>query len=172
MLEAREVRHLDEELEPDTQLLTPLLQDVEQQLSRDAREDVPAAADRFPRETDVDRIPDGEVVGNVLEAAVIRLAEGGQRAIGEDDAPAIRRTGGIALEDGDVPPRVGLLDENAAVQPPRAATENENLLDAVHRPSLPAAPSYVEARTAPRRSSWPTSATAGNMTSSSQPASS
>ena len=56
-----------------------------------------------------------KLVGDLLVGLVIGALEGRQRAVREDDAPAVGHIGGVAFDDGDIVRGVGFFDEQATI---------------------------------------------------------
>ena len=92
-----------------------LLQDVEQELPRDAGEDVASRTDGVIVVLHVNGIPPDEVFRDVLVGLRINLLEGGQRPFGKDHPPAVGRIGRIAFYECDFVGWVRLLQQKSAV---------------------------------------------------------
>ena len=120
-------RDLGAEHEPDAEVAGSLLQDQEQRAPGAAAEAVAAdAVDRAP-EVDRDVVPVGEFLGDAPVAREIVLLEIVQRGVGEHDAEAEGVVGLVALMDGDVVARIGLLHQDREVEPGRPATDHRDL---------------------------------------------
>ena len=101
-----------------------LVQQHQQRAPRAAAEPVAADAVHGALEADLDVVPVGEVVGDRAVALPVVLLERIQRRVGEHDAEAERVVGAIALVDGDVGGRLGLLHQDREIEPRRAAAEH------------------------------------------------
>ena len=86
-----------------------ILQDVEQTLPSDADKAVAGRGDGLAVYVDVNVVPMGEARFDLVGALGIVGAEVFHRLIGEDDAPAERVAGIVALEHDDLVPRVAQL---------------------------------------------------------------
>ncbi len=160
--EVREVVDLALELQRDAQLAAAVLQDAEQPLARDPGDDMPAAAYLGLAVAHGDGVPDDEALRNRLVAGVVGLLEGGEGAVGEDDAPAIGRVGRVALDHANLGARVVLLEQQRGVESGGSRAQDRDLHDerpvvAVWRVSA----STSRATTSASRSSCARSATAG-----------
>ena len=105
------------EMEPDSELARPLLEDVEQPLAADADEAVAGRADRLAVDMDLDIVPMGELVAD--DGARDRIV-GHQildRLVGEDDAPAERVVGPVALIEVDLVRGIAQLHRNREIEP-------------------------------------------------------
>jgi hypothetical protein len=78
-------------------------------------------------DVDVDLVPIGEVVDDLIVALGIRVAEVAEGLVREDDAEAEGVVGAVALVDGNVVGRVLLLHQQAEVEPGGAAADDGNL---------------------------------------------
>jgi len=114
------------EHEPDAERLAARLQDVEQALASDPAEAVAARGDRASLEVDVDVVP----VAERGEDLRVRLGVGrfqvAERLVREHDPPAEGVVRQVALDDADLVPRVGLLQQEREVQPGGAAPDAED----------------------------------------------
>src|SRR3546814_17954174 len=97
------------EMEIDAEFARPLLQDIEQALAADADEAVARRADAIAVDVDVDIVPMGELALDDLAAAGIVGHQVLDRLVGEDDAPAERLVGQVALEQIDLVARIAPL---------------------------------------------------------------
>ena len=131
------------------------LQDPQQLLARDRRERVAARAQQPAAVADVDGRPARERVGDPQVRLGVGVAQRAERLLREHDAPAERRVGRVALEHGDVVPRVRLRQQDRQLEPRGPGADDPDL----------------HASTSARRSTCAGSATVGNRISSSQPAS-
>src|SRR5579859_223768 len=99
------------EAEGDAKLAAAPLENGEKLLAGEAGEDMAAAANELTADVGVYGVPRDEVVGDGCVGFVVGFAEGGERAVGEDDAPAIRGVGSVTLDEDDVVGGVGLLEQ-------------------------------------------------------------
>ena len=113
----------------DPQVAAALLQHGEQALATDTAEAVSARAHGTPREADVDIVPAVQGRGNDGAALRIGRTQIGDGLVGEDDAPAERIVGAIALDDRDLRARVAPLHEQRGIEPAGTSTYHHN----VHR---------------------------------------
>ncbi len=97
------------EVEPHAERAGALLQYVQQPLAADADETVPGGTDRLPVDMDVDIVPMGEFVADHRGGDWIVRHQILDRLVGEDDAPAERVVGPVALEQVDFVPRLAQL---------------------------------------------------------------
>ena len=119
-----DVGHLGIEAQLGAELARAQLEDVQEQLARDGREGVAARAQQPPAMVDVDRGPARERVGDLQVALGVGVAQRAERLLGEHDAPAERRVGCVALDDGDVMGAVGLLEQDRQVEAGRAGADD------------------------------------------------
>src|SRR5207237_1756377 len=108
-LELRDVAHLMLELQSDPERPAAPLEDVEQQLARDAGKDVAAGPDHGVAVIDVDRVPASEALTDLCVGFVVGVPERTKRFLGEDDAPTEGGVGWIALHYEELVPRSTLL---------------------------------------------------------------
>ena len=125
--EGPRVRELVLEGELDAKCARALLQDVEERLARAAAEAVARRAQDRTLEVDVDVVPMGEAAANLGIALGVRVAEVGERRVGEDDAEAEGVVRAVALVDRHVGVRPGLLHENGEGEPARPAAQARDL---------------------------------------------
>lgn len=109
----------------DAEFAAPVLQDLEQTTAGHAREVVAVGADDFAFVVDVYCRPGDEFFGDAFVGGEVRVPKGADRAVREDDAPAIGRPGGVAFHDVDVVGRVGFFEEDGGVEAAGAAAEDE-----------------------------------------------
>ena len=119
------------EFERDSELVTAIVQDVQQLQSRHAAEPVPLRVDRPAMDRRVDAAPVRELFDNALVRRRVGLHETAQRIVGEHDAEAPGRIPIATLDDGDVGTRVGFFHQDRKVQRGRPAAEAHDL-HAVH----------------------------------------
>src|SRR5271157_4140363 len=110
------VVYLATEFYADAKLVTATLQDVQQTFARDAGNNMPAATYLLISIIDIDGIPDHELIGDLFVCFIIRSLEGGKGAIGKNDTPTVGNVCRVALDNGDVVRRIGLFNEQAAVE--------------------------------------------------------
>ncbi len=80
--------------------------------SADSAEAVAAGSYFLSFEENVDVVPVAERASDFGVRFRVDVFESVHRLVGEDDAPAESIVGAIALNDRDVPGRIGLLGEN------------------------------------------------------------
>ena len=78
---------------------------------------------------DVDVVPVTERGEDLGVGFGVRRFEVAERLVGEDDAPAERVVRQVALDDGDLVPRVGLFQQQREIQARGAATDAEDAHD-------------------------------------------
>src|SRR5262249_56176604 len=78
------------------------------------------------REGEWDVVPGGEGGGGRLTGRAMGFDEIVERGVGEDHPEAEGVVGAIALEDGDVVGRIGLLHQQGEVQPGRTAADRDD----------------------------------------------
>src|SRR5207253_2013430 len=78
-------------------------------------------------EVDVDVVPAGEVVRDLRERLRVGGPEVAERLVGEHDPPAEGGVRSVALQDGDLMPRIRLLHQQGEIQPRRPAAEDRDL---------------------------------------------
>ncbi len=111
------------EMEADPELAGALLEDAQQPLAADADEAVAGRAHRLAVDMDLDIVPMGELV---LDDGARDRIVGHQildRLVGEDDSPAERVVGSVALEKVDVVRRLAQLHRNREIEPGGSAAE-------------------------------------------------
>lgn len=86
-----------------------------------------AGSNRPALDVDVDVIPVGEVIDDLLVGWWIGLSEVVERGIGEDDPPAERVGRAVPLQYGDVVSRIGPLQQQCQIQTRRSTPNNRNL---------------------------------------------
>src|SRR5713226_8006742 len=118
------VVYLATEMYFDTEFVAATLQNVQQAFARDAGNNMSSATYLLISIIHIDSIPDHELIGDLFVCFIIGPLEGGQCAIGKNDAPAIGDVCCIALDNGDVVGRIGLFDEQAAVESCWTSTKN------------------------------------------------
>src|SRR3546814_9024551 len=96
-------------MEIEAEFARPLLQDIEQALAADADEAVARRADAIAVDVDVDIVPMGELALDDLAADGIVGHQFLDRLVGEDDTPAERDVGQVALEQIDLVARIAQL---------------------------------------------------------------
>src|SRR3546814_3888810 len=111
------------EMEIDAEFARPLLQDIEQALAADADEAVARRADAIAVDVDVDIVPMGELALDDLAADGIVGHQVLDRLVGEDDAPAERVVGQVALEQIDLVARIAQLHRYGEIQPSRTSAQ-------------------------------------------------
>ena len=75
---------------------------------------------------DIDIIPGFKIPSDRGVRRFIGSAQIGQRFAGENYSPAKRVVGAVALVDGDLVRRVGLLHQQAEVEPGRAPADRDD----------------------------------------------
>src|SRR5206468_297764 len=105
------------EMEADTEAARPLLQDRQQPLAADADEAVAGRADRLAVNVDLDIVPMGEFALDDRARDRIVRDQILDRLVGEDDAPAERVVGAVALEEVDLLRGVAQLHRNRESEP-------------------------------------------------------
>src|SRR3546814_951611 len=104
-------------MEIEAEFARPLLQDIEQALAADADEAVARRADAIAVDVDVDIVPMGELALDDLAADGIVGHQVLDRLVGEDDAPAERVVGQVALEQIDLVARIAQLHRYGEITP-------------------------------------------------------
>ena len=123
-LELLDLAHLAFEFDPDPKGLTAPLQDVEQDLSGDSRENMPTRADGGVPVVDVDRVPAGEALTDLGVGFVIGVAQGAEGLLREDHAPTEGGIRGIAFDHPHLVLGIRLLGQQGEVQSGRAAADD------------------------------------------------
>ena len=126
------VRHVGFETQPDTERGASRLENLQQTLPADAAEAVARRSNRAAAEVDLDVVPVVEGVENLGGGLRIGRAQRRQRLIGEDDAPAERVVGTVALEDGHVVRGVVPLHQQREVQAGRSAADARDTHGAIN----------------------------------------
>src|SRR5215204_1309179 len=122
--EPAEILNLPLELHVYPEVGRPCGQDVQQLLASYPHEPVPAGAtDALPRDEHLDVVPVGEVVGDLLRANRVVLAQILKRLIREHHAPAERHPSRVALNHGDFVVRIAQLHRDARIEPRRPAAD-------------------------------------------------
>ena len=111
--------------------------DLQQLHAGDAGEAMAAGGDRPPLEVDVDVVPAGEVVGDLLERFGIGRPEVAERLVREDDPPPERGVRSVALQDHHLVPRIRLLHQQGEIQPRRSAADHRDLHGVLRAPPPP-----------------------------------
>ncbi len=111
------------EMQVHAQLARPLLQDGEQPLSADADEAVPGGADHLTVNVDVDIVPMGKLAGDDRPGNRIVGHQIFDSLVGEDDPPAERVVGTVALIEIDPVRRIAELHRDGEIEPGRPAPE-------------------------------------------------
>src|SRR5262249_36829834 len=120
------IQYVLAENEGDAQFPAALLQDFQQAFARYGGDDVASAAYGLAAIAHVYGVPNDEILGDLLVGLVVGPLEGGQRAVGEDHAPAVGHVGRVALDDRDVVRRIGLLDEEGGIKARGTSAEDYN----------------------------------------------
>ena len=118
------------ELHLDAERAGALLQQPQQGHARAAAEAVAADAVHRALEMDLDVVPVGEVVGDRAVALAVVFLERLERLVGEHDAEAERVVRPVALVDGELHLRPGLLRQDREIEPGRAAADHVDFHDA------------------------------------------
>ena len=121
-----EVVHLRLELELDAELGAPALEDVEEPLARHPGEAVAGRGDHGALVVNVDVVPVGEGLGDLVVGLGIGPGEVIEGRVGEDDAEAEGVVGAVPLDDGDVVAGIGLLHERSEVEPGRTPADADD----------------------------------------------
>src|SRR6266566_2623108 len=121
------VVYLATELYVDTEFVAATLQDIQQAFARDAGNYMSSATYLLISIIHIDSIPDHEMLSDLFVRFIVCSLEGGQCAIRKNDTPAIGDVCRIALDDGDVVRRIGLFNQQAAIEPCRSTTEDNYL---------------------------------------------
>ena len=116
-------------LDAHAELAGPGGEDLEQPDPANAGEVVAARADALTAKVDVDGVPAGEASADLGEALGVGLGEVAHGLLGEDHAPAPGHALGVFFDDRDFGLRPGLFEQDGAVEPRRAASDNPD----VHR---------------------------------------
>ena len=111
------------EMERDAELARPFLQDRQQPLAADADEAVAGGSNRLAVDMDLDIVPMGEFVADPGAAHRIVGHQILDRLVGEDDAPAERVVGAVALEQVDLVRGIAQLHRNGEIEPGRSPAE-------------------------------------------------
>src|SRR2546426_2999932 len=83
-----------------------------------------ARADLRVAVVDVDRVPAGKALRDLVVGLIIRVAQGTQRLLGKDHSPAEGGIRWIALRNEHLVGRVGLLGQKGEVESRRPAADN------------------------------------------------
>ena len=118
------------EADIDAEIPGALLQDREQALPADADEAVAGRAYRGAVDVDVDIVPMGEFLADDRARDGVVGHEVLDRLVGEDDAPAERVVGAVALEQVDIVRGVAQLHRNGEIEPGRSPAQARD----PHRP--------------------------------------
>src|SRR5580704_7147172 len=110
-----------------------LLEDLEQRLALEAAEAVSRRAQHLAAELDRDVVPAREPRRDLRVALGIGGRQMAERRVAEHDAESERVVGPVALVDHDVVLGRDALDEDAEVEPGRAAADAGDLHDALAR---------------------------------------
>ena len=97
---------------------------MEQTAAGHAGEVVAVGADDFAFVVDVNGRPGNEFLGNPFVSGEVGFAEGVDGAVGEDDAPAVGRPGGVAFYEVDVVVGIGFFEEDGGVEAAGATAED------------------------------------------------
>ena len=111
----------------DADFLAARLQDVEQALATDAAEAVAARRDPGAADVDLDVVPVVERVEDLCRARRVGRLQVAERLVGEDDTPAERVVGLVALDDDDLVRWVLLLHQQREIETRRAAADADDL---------------------------------------------
>ena len=103
------------------------LENVEQELARHAGEAVARRGQHLAPVVDVDVVPVGEALGDLLRRLAVGLRKPLERRVGEDDAEAEGVVGPVALDDDDVVGGVRLLHEQGEIEPRRTTADADDL---------------------------------------------
>jgi len=106
-----------------SQVSGPSLQNFQQLDAGNPAKTVPRGRNFPVFEEDINVIPVAEGVRNLRVGLFIGGPEPIHRLVREDDPPAKRIRGAVALENRDVPRRIRLLRQNGEVQPRRTAAK-------------------------------------------------
>ena len=104
-----------------------LLENVQEGEPGDAGEAVAPDRDALAPVDGVHAVPGLGRPGDGGVAFLVPVLEERERAVREDDAPAERVLGAVALDDGDAVPRVLLLEQDGEVESCGAAAENRDV---------------------------------------------
>src|SRR3989454_549269 len=138
-----EVADLGLPAEPHAELRAAALQNIEQELPRQAREAVAGGGQHLPPVVDVDVVPVGEVPRDLRVRLGVGVGKGLERRVGEDHAEPERVVAPVALDDEDVVGRIRLLHEQGEVEPGRPAADTDDLHVAILGQPLGRASSWV-----------------------------
>ena len=130
----RQVIDLRLEVQPHADVQAAFVQQQKQFPARKPGEPVPGRLQELALVVDVDVVPVVEAPLDRAEGRGVGLRHLLQRRIGEDDAEAEGVVGQVALEDVDLPCRVGLLEQEGGKQASRTATDDVDLQGRAPRP--------------------------------------
>ena len=108
------------------ELRTPRLQDLQQSLTAQRCEAVPAAGVHLALEVDVDVVPAGELPLHLGVDHRVRVLDPAERLIGEHDPEAEGVVGRVALPHGDLVAGVQLLGQSGEVQAAGPAADHRD----------------------------------------------
>ena len=110
-------------MERDAERARAVLQDVEQTLAADADEAVARRALTVAVDMDLDIVPMGESPPDGVRRSRDRSHRGFERLVREDDAPAERVVGPVALEHDDLVAGIAQLHRDREIEPGGSAAE-------------------------------------------------
>jgi hypothetical protein len=111
------------EMQPHSELARPLLEDAEEPLAADADEAVAGRAHRLAVDMDLDIVPMSEFVADHRAGDGVVGHQVVDRLVREDDPPAERVAGPVALEQIDVVRRLAQLHRDREVEPGGTSAE-------------------------------------------------
>src|SRR5262249_14190772 len=71
--------------------------------------------------------PDHELIPDLLIGGIVCPLKRGQRAVREDDAPAVGHICGVALDNCDIVGWMSLFDEQTTIEARRSRAKNDDL---------------------------------------------
>ncbi len=126
-LDLRERLDLVLEFDADAEISGARLQDLEQRLALETAEAVAGRAEDFTAGVDLDVVPAGELRRDLRVGLGIGRGEVAERRVAEHDAEPERVVGTVAFVHDDVVLGRAALDEDAEVEPGRAAADTGDL---------------------------------------------
>jgi hypothetical protein len=111
------------ELQPDTQFEATRLQNAQQALPADAAKAVAGRADGVALEVDFDVVPMVERIEDLRRGFRVGAFERRQRLIRKYHAPPEGIAGAVPLEYGNLPCRIGFLQQQRGIQAARPAAD-------------------------------------------------
>src|SRR6516165_2566474 len=111
------------EPQPDPQLETARLQDVQQPVAPDTAEAVAGGTYRAAAKVNLDVVPVVEGIQDLGGSLHVGRSERRQRLVGEHYTPAECVRGAIALDDGHLVRRIALLHQQGDIEASRAPAD-------------------------------------------------